>query len=131
MTTSPTWLNIQATDVAAALGYCFGGLLAYHALADATVDAASAYYGGGIEHQLGRAGAAGGPLQLHSGASDAHIPAAAVSSIAERFGARANVEIHVCADAGHGFNCPYRDTYLQRASAQAHGNTLIFLSEAL
>lgn len=51
--------------------------------------------------------------------------------IAERFDDNDAVEIHVYAQAEHGFNCSHRASYQQRAAAQAHGNTLLFLSEHL
>lgn len=115
----------------AALGYCFGGRLSYLAAAGGLVDAAVAYYGGGIQNQLDVAGKIAVPLLLHFGGADAHIPAAAVASIADAFGTNAEVEIHVYPDAEHGFNCSHRSSYQQRAAAQAHGNSLVFLAENL
>jgi carboxymethylenebutenolidase len=115
----------------ASIGYCFGGLLSYCAGADGVVDAAAAYYGGGIQHHLDLAGQVKLPLQMHFGAEDSHIPAAAVQQIAERFEDDSNVEIHVYPQAEHGFNCSHRASYHQRSAAQAHGNTLTFLGENL
>ena len=115
----------------ASIGYCFGGLLSYCAGADGVVDAAAAYYGGGIQHHLDLAGQVKLPLLMHFGAEDSHIPAAAVQQIAERFEDDSNVEIHVYPQAEHGFNCSHRASYHQRSAAQAHGNTLIFLGENL
>ena len=115
----------------AALGFCFGGQLAYHTAANGLVDAAIAYYGGGIQHHLDRADQVKVPLQLHFGAADSHIPVDAVKQIAARFDDNDQVEIHVYPDAEHGFNCSHRASYQQRAAAQAHGNSLIFLSENL
>ena len=43
----------------------------------------------------------------------------------------ADVEIHIYPGAEHGFNCSHRDSYQQRAAAQAHGNALLFLAENL
>lgn len=115
----------------ASIGYCFGGLLSYLTAAAGNVDAAVAYYGGGIQNELDQADAVKQPLLMHFGGKDSHIPAEAVKSIAERFGDRDNVEIHVYPDAEHGFNCSHRDSYHQRSSAEAHGNTLLFLAENL
>ena len=115
----------------AALGYCFGGRLAYLTAANGDVDAAIAYYGGGIQNCLDRAASVKVPLMLHFGARDSHIPADAVKQIAERFDDNPDVEIHVYPDAEHGFNCSHRASYHQRSAAQAHGNSLIFLSENL
>lgn len=115
----------------AALGYCFGGLLSYHSAASGLVDAAVCYYGGGIQHALERAGQISVPLLLHFGALDSHISADSVKAIAERFEHKEDVEIQVYAEAQHGFNCNHRSSYHQRAAAQAHGNSLLFLGENL
>lgn len=115
----------------AAVGYCLGGLLTYKAAADGLVDVAVAYYGGGIQGQLGRAADITIPLQMHFGGADGNIPADAVKNIAETFENNEKVEIHVYPGADHGFNCSHRGSYNQRAATQAHGNTLIFLSENL
>ena len=115
----------------ASLGYCFGGRLSYHTAANGLVDAAVCYYGGGIQNALERAGQITVPLLMHFGSADSHIPLSAVKSIAERFEDNDQVEIHIYPDAEHGFNCNHRASYQQRASAQAHGNTLLFLGEQL
>jgi carboxymethylenebutenolidase len=115
----------------ASIGYCFGGLLSYFAAADGMVDAAVAYYGGGIQNNLALADQIKVPLLMHFGALDSHIPATAVQQIAEQFDENRNVEIHVYPDAEHGFNCSHRASYHQGSAAQAHGNTLIFLSDNL
>jgi len=116
-------------DKVASIGYCFGGLLSYLTAANGTVDAAVAYYGGGIQNALDRADDVTIPLLMHFGGKDGHIPQDAVRSIAERFGERDNVEIHIYPEAEHGFNCSHRGSYHQRSAVEAHGNTLLFLSE--
>ena len=113
------------------IGYCLGGRLSYQAAAAGLVDTAIAYYGGGIQNKLDLADEIKVPLLMHFGGNDSHIPADAVKAIAERFDGREEVEIHVYPGAEHGFNCNYRDSYNLRASVQAHGNSLIFLSENL
>lgn len=115
----------------ASLGYCFGGLLSYHTAANGLVDVAVAYYGGGIQNQLDRADEIEVPLLMHFGEQDSHISLDAVETIAERFENNDNVEIVVYPEAEHGFNCSHRDSYNQRAAAEAHGNTLIFLGQEL
>jgi carboxymethylenebutenolidase len=115
----------------ASIGYCFGGLLSYHTAANGLVDVAVAYYGGGIQNQLERADEIEVPLLMHFGEQDSHIPLDAVEKIAERFENNDNVEIVVYPEAEHGFNCSHRDSYNQRAAAEAHGNTLIFLGQEL
>ncbi|HCS46417.1 MAG TPA: carboxymethylenebutenolidase [Pseudomonas sp.] len=115
----------------ASIGYCFGGLLSYHTAANGLVDVAIAYYGGGIQNQLDRADEIEVPLLMHFGEQDSHISLEAVEKIAERFENNDNVEIVVYPEAEHGFNCSHRDSYNQRAAAEAHGNTLIFLAQEL
>jgi carboxymethylenebutenolidase len=115
----------------ASIGYCFGGLLSYHTAANGLVDVAIAYYGGGIQNQLDRADEIEVPLLMHFGEQDSHIPLEAVEKIAERFDTNDYVEIVVYPEAEHGFNCSHRDSYNQRAAAEAHGNTLIFLGQEL
>ncbi|WP_211443060.1 dienelactone hydrolase family protein [Collimonas humicola] len=115
----------------AVIGYCFGGMLAYNTAANGLVDAAIAYYGGGIQNQLQRADEIAVPLLMHFGAADSHIPLDAVQTIAERFEDNDDVEVHVYPGAEHGFNCSHRSSYNQRAAAEAHGNSLTFLSDHL
>jgi len=115
----------------ASIGYCFGGLLSYHTAANGLVDVAIAYYGGGIQNQLDRADEITVPFLMHFGEEDSHIPLDAVEQIAERFEGNDYVEIVVYPQAEHGFNCSHRDSYNQRAAAESHGNTLIFLGQEL
>ena len=115
----------------ASIGYCMGGLLSYRTAADGLVDTAVAYYGGGIQNGLDRADEIKVPVLMHFGSADSHIPNEAVKAIAERFEGVESVEIHVYQGAEHGFNCNHRDSYNQHAAAEAHGHTLVFLSEQL
>jgi carboxymethylenebutenolidase len=124
-------LDATAGQKLASIGYCFGGRLSYHTAANGLVDAAVCYYGGGIQNALDRAADIKVPVLMHFGAADSHIPLDAVKSIAERFEENDEVEIHVYDGAEHGFNCNHRSSYNQRAAAQAHGNSLVFLGEQL
>jgi carboxymethylenebutenolidase len=124
-------LDAVGNHKVASIGYCFGGRLSYHTAANGLVDAAVAYYGGGIQNALERAPEIKVPVLMHFGASDSHIPLDAVKSIAERFDDNEQVEIHVYESAEHGFNCNHRGSYNQRAAAEARGNSLIFLSEQI
>ena len=113
----------------AAIGYCFGGRLAYLAAAQGTIDAGIAYYGGGIQNQLDEVPKIKVPMQFHYGELDAHIPLSAVGEIQERFAGRTDAEFHIYRNADHGFNCSDRASYNQHASALAHGRTLTFLGD--
>ncbi|CDG85355.1 dienelactone hydrolase family protein [Janthinobacterium agaricidamnosum] len=115
----------------ASIGYCFGGRLSYQVAAQGWVDTAIAYYGGGIQNKLDLADQIKVPLLMHFGGQDSHIPNDAVQKIAERFEDHPEVEIHIYPGAEHGFNCSHRASYQQRAAAQSHGNSLLFLAENL
>ncbi|APR37342.1 dienelactone hydrolase family protein [Paraburkholderia sp. SOS3] len=121
----------EVTGKVAAIGYCFGGRLAYLAAAQGTVDAAVAYYGGGIQNQLELAPKIKVPMQFHYGELDSGIPMSAVGEVKERFAGRDDVEFHIYPNADHGFNCTDRASYHQHSAALAHGRTLTFLGERL
>lgn len=119
---------------AGTIGYCMGGRLAWAAAAAGQVDAAVAYYGGGIQDQLQLAPAIGCPIQLHYGDRDAAIPLEAVERVRAALQPQIEAgaaELHVYAEAGHGFNCWARSAYQPRASALALGRSLTFLAQRL
>jgi len=109
-------------------GYCMGGRLAYLTAATAGVDAAVAFYGGGIHNNLDRADAVRCPTQFHYAAIDDHIPPAAVQRVREALPA---AEVHVYPGAMHGFNCWARASYHAPSAAVAHGRALAFLGTHL
>jgi carboxymethylenebutenolidase len=113
-----------------AIGYCLGGRLAYLAAATAGVDAAVAYYGGGIQDMLDLAPQIRCPMQFHYGALDANIPLTAVDKVrAAMAGKPAEVLVYDSAD--HGFNCWARGSYHAASAALAHGRSLQFLASTL
>jgi carboxymethylenebutenolidase len=119
---------------AGAIGYCMGGRLAWAAAAAGQVDAAVAYYGGGIQDQLQLAPAIACPIQLHYGDRDAAIPLEAVERVRAALQPQLDTgraELHVYDDAGHGFNCWARPAYQPAASALALGRSLTFLAQRL
>jgi carboxymethylenebutenolidase len=109
-------------------GYCMGGRLAYLTAATAGVDAAVAFYGGGIHNNLERAGTVRCPMQFHYAGIDDHIPPAAVQSVREALPA---AEVHVYPGAMHGFNCWARASYHAASAAVARGRALAFLGTHL
>ncbi|MFC0399571.1 dienelactone hydrolase family protein [Paraburkholderia rhizosphaerae] len=121
----------EVTGKVAAIGFCFGGRLAYLTAAQGTVDAAVSYYGGGIQNQLDVAPKINVPMQFHYGELDSGIPMSAVGQVKERFAGRDNVDFHIYPNADHGFNCTDRASYHQHSAALAHGRTLTFLGERL
>jgi carboxymethylenebutenolidase len=113
-----------------AIGYCMGGRLAYVAAATAGVDAAVAYYGGGIQDMLDLAPRIQCPMQFHYGALDANIPLSAVDQVRSAMAGKP-AEVWVYDAADHGFNCWARRSYHAASAALAHGRTLQFLAERL
>lgn len=113
-----------------AIGYCMGGRLAYVAAATAGIDAAVAYYGGGIQDMLELAPQIACPMQFHYGALDANIPLSAVDKVRAAMPG-GNAEIHVYDNADHGFNCWARGSYQAASAALAHGRALQFLASKL
>ncbi len=113
-----------------ALGYCLGGRLAFVAAATAGVDAAVAYYGGGIQDMLDLAPQVRCPMQFHYGALDANIPLTAVDKVRSAMQGK-SAEVFVYDTADHGFNCWARGSYHAPSAALAHGRTLQFLASTL
>jgi carboxymethylenebutenolidase len=111
-------------------GYCMGGRLAYVAAATAGVDAAVAYYGGGIQDQLDLAPRINCPIMFHYGALDANIPLTAVDKVRAAVSGK-DAEVHVYDNADHGFNCWARGSYHAGSAALAHARTLQFFAQQL
>jgi carboxymethylenebutenolidase len=110
------------------LGYCMGGRLAFLTAARTDVDAAVAYYGGGIQNLLALAGDVRCPLQLHYAEIDDSIPLTAVQAVRA---ALPLADLHLYAGARHGFNCWARAAYHAPSAALAHGRSLAFLAHTL
>ena len=86
----------------AAAGLCLGGKLAYLAATLATVDAAVAFYGVGIEKRLDAAAAIRCPLMLHFGDQDPYVSDQSREQIANALANKA-VQSHLYPGANHGF----------------------------
>ena len=112
----------------AAVGYCFGGQMAYRVAAEGAVDAAVCYYGGGIGAQLALASRITCPMQFHYAEKDGHIPLTEVNAVKQAFAQHPSTTVYVHAGADHGFNCWARPMYQQRTAAFARGRVLEFLS---
>ena len=108
------------------VGYCFGGLLTWLSACELSgVAAASAYYGGGVAGEAGRAAKC--PVIMHFGEKDAHIPMSDVEKVRQ---AQPDIPIYVY-DADHGFNCDHRESYDAPSAATAKERTLAFFGENL
>lgn len=112
------------------VGYCMGGRFAFQCAAQAGVNAAVAYYGGGIHDQLQLAEDIVCPMLFHYAGVDEHIPPAAVERVRAAMAGR-DAAVHVYDGAQHGFNCWARSSYQPAAAALAHGRSLSFLATQL
>ena len=121
----------ECTGKVASIGYCMGGMLSYLCAANAGVDAAVCYYGGGIHTRLAEAGKIKCPVLFHFAGNDSHIPAAAVEAVKQTFAGREGVRIDVYPGAEHGFNCWDRPAYNQQSAALARGRSLSFLATTI
>jgi carboxymethylenebutenolidase len=108
-----------------AVGYCWGGTLAWVTAARLHPAAAVGYYGGRIGNYIGEKPSA--PVMLQFGKQDTHIPAEEVAKV---HAAHPEVEIYWY-DAGHGFNCDARSSYNAAAAKEARRRSLAFLKKHL
>ena len=106
----------------AAIGYCWGGSLAYLAACELPVRCAVAYYGTRIAQLLDRKPRV--PVQYHFGNRDKTIPPENIDKIRA---ADPRGEFHVY-EADHGFNCDHRSAYDAAAAKLARERTLAFLA---
>jgi carboxymethylenebutenolidase len=108
-----------------AVGYCWGGTLAYLAACELPLAAAVVYYGrvGDYLERKPRC-----PVLYHYGSEDHSIP---LEDVARIRAAQPAAPVHVYEGAGHGFNCPQRDSYDASAAELARTRTLDFFARYL
>lgn len=107
------WLRAQpfSAGKVAAIGFCGGGRFAFLAAVHCGVDGAASLYGLGISQHVGEIGNAKGPVQLHYGLQDQHIPRQEIDAVAEGVHGLPSVEVFLYPQAGHSFANPVRPTY--------------------
>lgn len=124
-----TWLHGEGGGMAkvGAVGYCWGGVLAFLAATrlGGLVDAASSFYGTRVTEFLYEKPRV--PLEFHLGSKDHSLPPEAIDSIRTAFPAS---EVFVY-DADHGFNCDHRQQFDAQASALAWPRVLAFFTSHL
>jgi len=103
--------SVRSAGKVGVVGFCWGGRLAYLAASRLNIDAAIAYYGGGIQQHLDELPRV--PTQFHFGERDTHIPLTAVDAIKAAY----PQGIYHLYPAEHGFNCTHRASF-DPASAQ-------------
>ena len=104
-----------------AIGFCIGGHMTYLTACTSGVQAAAAYYGGGIAAPQGPGGApstvsrtSGIQAKIHCyfGGQDSMIPADQVETVRQALqDAGTRHEVVVYDDADHGFNCDQRASF--------------------
>jgi carboxymethylenebutenolidase len=121
-----------------AIGFCFGGALAFAAAATSRVDgnaidAAVCYYGSAINGMLAMVGTIDCPVMYHYGEADSFIPPENVDEVEQAVAACPGVEFHrYAAPAGHAFsNWDAPSMYHEPAAEEAWGRTLEFLAQHL
>jgi carboxymethylenebutenolidase len=103
--------RVRAAGKVGVVGFCWGGTVAYLSAVRLNIDAAVAYYGGGISRHTEEQPRV--PVMFHFGEKDAHIPLSAVDQIKSAY----PQGIYHLYPADHGFNCTDRASF-EPASAQ-------------
>lgn len=93
----------EVTGRSGAMGYCFGGTLAYLLAVHGELDACVSYYGSGVADLLESAGGLDCPTLFHFGGRDTYIASGKVERVQQAFAGRPDVEVRVDPDAGHAF----------------------------
>ena len=111
------------------IGWCFGGSMAFQnvLLTPAGLDAAVIYYGqvGGDAEKLAPIQS---PILAFFGGRDESIPPKVIESFESTMhDLDKSLEVHVYADAGHGFANPSGKAYEKKAAEDAWARTLAFL----
>jgi carboxymethylenebutenolidase len=113
--------RVRCAGKVGVVGYCWGGTVAYLTAARSKIDAAVAYYGGGINRHAGEKPRA--PVMFHFGEKDAHIPPIAVEQIKSAY---PEGVFHLY-PAEHGFNCTDRASFEPASAKLALQRSLDFL----
>ncbi len=113
--------RVRAAGKVGVVGYCWGGTVAYLAAARLNIDAAVAYYGGGINRYTAEKPRV--PVMFHFGEKDTHIPQSAVAEIKAAY----PQGIYHLYPADHGFNCTDRASFEPASAKLALERSLEFL----
>lgn len=106
------------------VGFCLGGLLVYLMAADADADCNVAYYGVGIDEQLGKAAGITAPTILHVAEEDGFVPKEAQAKIKDGLKDHPQVQIHSYPGVDHAFARNKGVNYDAAAAALADSRTM-------
>jgi carboxymethylenebutenolidase len=113
---------VKHSGRAAAVGYCWGGALAYLAACELPLACAVVYYGKVLSY-LDRKPRC--PVMYHYGTEDRSIPLADVERIRAAY---PQAPVYTYEGAGHGFSNEQRDNYQPQAATLARTRTLEFFA---
>lgn len=126
--TAVDWLATNTGQKVGAVGFCWGGLLAWRAACSLPqLSAAVCYYGGGMTGPAERSRQPLCPVMAHFGRQDHFIPVDTVLAF-DQTQPQAQVFVY---DADHGFNCDQRASYDDASALVARDRTLAFLDAQL
>jgi carboxymethylenebutenolidase len=100
------------------LGFCLGGKLAVLAGAQLPAAAIISFYGVRLDQDLATIAAFEGPLQVHVGSADEHVPAETVEKLRVVAAGKPDMTVFAYDGAGHGFFNPSRPEVHDAAAAQ-------------
>jgi carboxymethylenebutenolidase len=115
--------HVKSAGKVGVVGYCWGGQIAFLAAARVNIDAAVAYYGGGISRQLAHIPRV--PVMFHFGEKDTHIPLSAVDEIRTAYPRG----IYHLYPAEHGFNCTERASFDAQSARLAFDRSVEFFHQ--
>jgi len=122
---------IEVTGDVGAVGFCFGGGLAFNVAAEEPLDALVSYYGSALPQLHPLAPKVGAPSLHHFGDADTFIPLETVREIETAVTAQPDVTFEIHPGAGHAFDNPALLFHHAEASAAAWASTVLFLSDHL
>jgi carboxymethylenebutenolidase len=115
--------HVRPAGKVGVVGYCWGGQIAFLAASRVSIDAAVAYYGGGISQQLAHIPRV--PMMFHFGEKDTHIPLSAVDQIKSAYPRG----IYHLYPAEHGFNCTDRASFDPQSAKLAFDRSVEFFRQ--
>lgn len=113
------------------MGFCLGGLMTYLTAARTNVDAAAAYYGGGIDQHVGEAGDIDVPTIIHLAEQDEFIPEDARKKIVEAMASRSDVTVYTYPGCNHAFARHTGSHYDAEAAHKANERTYAHFATTL
>ena len=121
----------EVTGPVGAVGFCFGGGVAFNVAATSRPDVLVSYYGSALPQLLDLAPRVDMPSLHHFGLSDDFFPPDVVATIEEAVTAGGTATFHTYPGANHAFDNPDFPFHHPEASALAWERTVAFLHARL